>query len=99
MTIDEQIIKNMQIETELKNAEKNKKVLKEIIDLYREWLGYRKSDFEFFTLLNEIVCKNEMHELKEENTYLRKELDFYKATIKRLRELLKTTRQKLKENS
>ena len=51
------------IETALKDAEKNKKVLKEIIDVYGEWLGYRKNDFEFFTLLQEIVCKNEL--LKE----------------------------------
>ena len=50
------------IETELKNAEKNKKVLKEIMDIYGEWLGYRKNDFEFFTLLQEIVCKNELSE-------------------------------------
>lgn len=47
------------IENALKDAEKNKKVLKEILALYKEWLGYRKSDFEFFTLLQEIVCKHE----------------------------------------
>ena len=50
------------IESVLKDAEKCKKVLKEIIDVYGEWLGYRKNDFEFFTLLQEIVCKNELSE-------------------------------------
>ena len=42
----------------LKNAcPKEYKALKEIIALYTEWVAHQKSDFEFFTLLNEIVCK------------------------------------------
>ena len=34
--------------------------LKEILALYNEWLAHQKSDFEFFTLLNGIVCKYEL---------------------------------------
>ena len=45
----------------LENAcPKEVKALKEIITLYRDWLANQKSDFEFFTLLNEIVCKYEL---------------------------------------
>ena len=43
--------------------QKSLKALEEIIVLHNEWLAHQKSDFEFFTLFNEIVCKYEL--LKE----------------------------------
>jgi hypothetical protein len=50
----------------LKNAcPKEYKTLKEIITLHNEWLAHQKSDFEFFTLLNEIVCKYDLKEVVE----------------------------------
>lgn len=51
------------IEKALKDAEKDKKTLKEILALYSDWLGDNKlSDFAFFTLLNDIVCKYDLKE-------------------------------------
>lgn len=48
----------------LKNAcPKEYKALKEIIALYKEWLGRQKSDFEFFTLFNDIVWKYDLKEV------------------------------------
>lgn len=41
------------------------KALKEIITLYNDWLANQKSDFEFFTLFNEIVCKYALKEVIE----------------------------------
>ena len=37
--------------------EKELKALNEIVALYDKWLGNEMSDFEFFTLLNDIKCK------------------------------------------
>lgn len=39
---------------------KKLKALNEIIALHDIWLGYKISDFEFFTLLNEIVSKYDL---------------------------------------
>ena len=43
--------------------EKELKALNEILILYNKWLGNEISDFEFFTLLNEITTKYDL--LKE----------------------------------
>ena len=48
----------------LKNAcPKEYNALKEIIALYNEWLAHEKSDFEFFTLFNDIVWKYDLKEV------------------------------------
>lgn len=41
------------------------KALKEIIALHNDWLAYQKSDYEFFTLLNDIICKYDLKEVIE----------------------------------
>ena len=48
---------------ECRTIEKSLKALEEIIVLHNEWLAHQKSDFEFFTLFNEIVCKYELKEI------------------------------------
>lgn len=44
-------------EKELSTIENKLKALKEIVALHDKWLGYGMSDFEFFTLLNDIRDK------------------------------------------
>lgn len=45
---------------ECKLEEKKLKALNEILVLYDKWLGHEISDFEFFTLLNEIINKYDL---------------------------------------
>ena len=40
--------------------EKELKALNEIKVLYTKWLGQKKSDYEFFTKLNEILIKHNL---------------------------------------
>ncbi len=45
---------------ECKEIEKSLKAANEIVDLYNKWIGYEISDFEFFTLLNDILHKYDL---------------------------------------
>lgn len=48
---------NYELVREKQESEKKLKALNEILALYDKWLGNEMSDFEFFTLLNDIKYK------------------------------------------
>lgn len=51
---------NYELVREKQENEKKLKALNEICALYGKWLGNEMSDFEFFTLLNEITTKYDL---------------------------------------